>query len=65
MGDIEWAQVGARETLLFTLCFSGAAEPWAAYAAIALPKSLAGHGVNLVVSLSCERSFRLSGRRRG
>ena len=53
--------MGAGETLLFTLCSCGAEELWAAYTAIALPlpASLAGHGVSLVILLSCEHSFQI------
>ena len=66
-GDMGWAQVGAREALLFTLCSSGAGELRAVYIAIALPlpKGLAGQGMNLVVLLSCEHSFSISGGKRG
>lgn len=59
--------MGAGQMLLFTLRSSGAGELRAVYSATALPlpKSLAGHGVNSVVPLSCEHSSSISGGKRG
>lgn len=59
-GDTGWAQVGA--VAICTALLRGW-ELQAANTALALPlpKSLAGHGVNLVISLSCGHSFSIPG----